>query len=117
MTELNKTAYEIEKDKLIYDSKHPVDVANVEVTLPGTAAGDIERGQLLDAADGVYTIHDENGEPSAIVAEPTSYAEDDTSIVATVYTSGSFRQSEVIASPKITAAHIDVLRCKGIYLK
>ena len=119
MSVLNSEAYTMNKDNLVYDSKHPLDVANIEVTVPGTEAGTIERGQLIDYddTDGTYSVHAENGKPSAIAAEETSYAADDTSALVTVYTSGSFRQSEVIAAPTITAAHLEILRSKGIYLK
>ena len=112
MSVLNSEAYTMNKANLVYDSKHPLDVANIEV-------GTIERGQLIDYddTDGTYSVHAENGKPSAIAAEETSYAADDTSALVTVYTSGSFRQSEVIAAPRITAAHLEILRSKGIYLK
>lgn len=117
MSLLNNQAYAVEKDKLVYDAKHPIDVANIPVTVAPSDAGEIKRGQIIDCKDGDYSLHAEDGEPSAIVAETTSYAADDTEIVVTVYTSGTFRASEIIANPELTAADTEALRGKGIYLK
>lgn len=117
MSILNKQAYVVEKDKLVYDSKHPIDVANIPVTITPSDAGEIKRGQILDCKDGEYSLHAEDGEPSAIVAETTSYAADDTTVVVTAYISGSFRASEIVANPELTAADTEALRGKGIYLK
>jgi hypothetical protein len=115
MALLNREAYTVEKDKLVYDGKHPFDVANVPVKVTADTTGTIQRGEVLDYADGAYSAHAEGGTPSAIVAETTEYAADDTEIVVTVYTSGTFRTSEV--TPELTTADVEALRGKGIYLK
>lgn len=117
MSLLNKLAYTMEKDKLIYDAKHPIDVITVPLTITADTDGVIRRGQLVDCADGAYSVHAAGGEASAIVAEDTSYAADDTEITTVVYISGSFRASEVVADPEIDVADIETLRDKGIYLK
>ena len=117
MTLLNRPVYAVEKDRLIYDAAHPIDATTVQIAVPADGNGMIKRGQLLDCTDGVYGIHAETGDPSAIVAEDTSYAADDTEVAAVVYISGSFRESEIFAEPGITAADKEVLRSKGIYLK
>ena len=117
MALLNKEAYEMKKDSLLYDGRHPFDVSNVQVKLTPTEAGVIRRGQVIDCANGDYSIHAEGGEASAIVAESTSYAMDDTDVSVTVYTSGTFRASEVLAAPDLTDADVEALRGKGIYLK
>lgn len=117
MSILNKPAYAVEKDKLIYDAKHPTDVANITVTVTPGEAGEMKRGQIIDCKDGKYSIHAENGEPSAVVAETAGYAADDTEIIVTVYTSGTFRASEIIADPELDTADAEALRGKGIYLK
>lgn len=117
MSLLNKQAYAMEKDKLVYDAKHPIDAAAVQVTITADESGVVKRGQLLDCKDGEYSLHASDGEASAIVAEDTSYASDDTEITIVVYISGTFRTSEVIANPDITDADIEALRGKGIYLK
>lgn len=114
---LNKNAYVMEKDKLVYDAKHPVDGAAVRVKITATDSGVIKRGQVLDCAAGEYSVHAEGGSVSAIVAEDTSYAPADTEITVTVYISGTFRASEVIAEPKLTDEDIEAFRGKGIYLK
>lgn len=117
MSLLNRPAYAVEKDKLIYDATHLIDASAVQVTITKNEDGTIKRGQLLDFADGAYSIHTESGEASAIVAEDTAYVSSDTSITAVVYISGAFRMNEVIADTDITAADIEALRSKGIYLK
>lgn len=117
MSLLNKQAYVMEKDKLVYDARHPIDAAAVQVTVTSDEGGEVKRGQLLDYSDGEYSIHSEGGEASVIVAEDTSYESDDSEITVAVYISGTFRTSEVIADPDITDADIETLRGKGIYLK
>lgn len=117
MAELNKQAYAMEKDGLIYDAKHPIDAIVVQVPIAAEEPGEISRGQLLDCTDGVYSIHTTDGAASAIAAENVSYAADDTDIAVAAYVSGSFRASQVIAEPEITDADLKMLRSKGIYLK
>lgn len=114
---MNKTAYEIEKDRLIYDGSHPITADNVEVTVPTDSVGEFERGQILDFSDGAYSVHTENGTASVIVAETTSYASDDTTIVVPVYTSGCFRQSACKSDVDLNVTDLETLRSKGIYLK
>lgn len=117
MSLLNKQAYAMEKDKLVYDTKHPIDATPVKVTITADESGIVKRGQLLDYNDGEYSLHTEGGEASAIVAEDTSYEAKDTEITIVVYISGTFRTSEIIADPDITEVDVEVLRGKGIYLK
>lgn len=117
MSLLNNLAYTVEKDKLVYDSKHPLDAIAVPVVIESGVDGVFERGQLLDFDNDAYSIHTESGSPSAIVARNATYTSDDTEVVVAVYTSGTFRASEVISEPAITIADIEGLRSKGIYLK
>lgn len=119
MSLLNKEAYTVTPDKLIYDSKHPIDSDAIAVSLGEGAASDgtISRGQVIDVSSGTYSVHANGGTPSAIAAEDTDYAEGATSVIVPVYTSGSFRESEVIADPALTEQNIETLRDKGIFLK
>lgn len=117
MALLSRQAYEVEKDKLVYDAKHPIDTKVVQVSITANEAGIIKRGQVIDCADGVYSIHAAAGEVSVIAEEDTSYAADDTEIAVPVYITGSFRASEVIVAPELTAADIETFRSKGIILK
>ena len=117
MSLLNKQAYAMGKDKLVYDASHPIDAAAVQVTVPDDEGGVIKRGQLLDYKSGEYCLHSAGGEASVIVAEDTGYESDDSKITVAVYISGTFRTSEVIADPAVTDADIETLRGKGIYLK
>ena len=45
---LNKEAYKVTNDNLIYDSSHHIDARNVPVTVQTGAPGIIKRGQVLD---------------------------------------------------------------------
>lgn len=114
---LNKPAYAVEKDRLIYDATHPIDANTVQVSITSGSEGEIERGQLIDYSNGSYCVHAEGGEPSAIVAANASYDADDTEITVPVYISGTFRASEVKTDPELTTADLETLREKGIYLK
>ena len=116
MERLNKLAYTVEKDKLIYDASHPID-AVVRVSLTPKADGKIERGQVIDHKAGTYSIHAAAGEASAIAAEEVEYTSTDTEVNVTVYISGPFRASEIKAEPELTGGDVEKLREKGIYLK
>ena len=117
MASLNNLAYVMQKDKLIYDAKHPVDAKAVPVTITADNNGILRRGQLIDCENGVYGIHAAGGTPCVIVAEDTEYLSTDTEVVTTVYTSGTFRTSEIVSGMEITVEEIEALRGKGIYLK
>lgn len=117
MALLNKMAYTVEKDRLVYDGKHPIDATAVQVTVESDTGGAVKRGQLLDFENEVYSIHTEGGTPSAIVAEDAEYVSDDTEITVAVYTSGTFRASEIISGSEITVSDAENLRSRGIYLK
>ena len=117
MSLLNKEAYVVEKDKLVYDAKHPIDAAAVRVKITAGESGVIRRGQVLDCAGGVNSVHAADGSVSAIAAEDTSYVTGDTEITVAAYISGTFRASEVIAEPELTDGDIEAFRGKGIYLK
>jgi len=113
---LNKEAYTMEKDNLVYDLSHPRDAENILLTVP-EGGGVIKRGQVIDYANGKYAIHASGGMAAAIVAEDTAYPGGDTEVTVAVYTSGSFRSSSCISGTELTVADIENLRSKGIYLK
>lgn len=114
---LNRVVGDTEHDHLIYDGSHPIDVRNVVVTIAGGEAGTLKRGQVIDYANGAYSVHQESGEVSSIVAETTEYAESDTEVVVSVYTSGTFRIGECITDVELTTADLETFRSKNIYLK
>jgi len=118
---LNKPAYSMEKDNLIYDMSHPIDAKAVtlKVNASGTTAkdGEVKRGQVLDVDDGIYTVHATGGDASCIVAKDASYAADDTGITVSVYISGAFTGDALVASPALGAEDIENLRSKGIFVK
>jgi len=113
----NKLAYTGNPDNLIYDSKHPIDAENVEVTLAGGSDGTIKRGQVIDQSGDAYSIHAAGGTPSVIAAEDIPFEASELKVVVPAYTSGSFRLSELVVSSSLTAAAIEGLREKGIFLK
>lgn len=115
---LNNEAYTVVKDNLIYDSSHPIDSAAVTVSVSaGENGGVILRGEVLDFAEGKYKQHEADGTASAIVAETTSYAKNDTDVTVPVYISGSFRKSACHATPELTDTDVEALRQHGIYVK
>ena len=116
---LNKEAYEVKPDNLIYDNTHPIDGYVVSIKVPAEKAGVLKRGQILDfsESDGSYVPHAEGGSVSAIVVNDVDYAADDTEVSASVYISGTFRKSVCITDVALTAADIEKLRSRGIYLK
>lgn len=115
--QLNEQAYVVENDKLIYDGKRLIDADNVSVTVPTASVGVLKRGQIIDFTDGEYVPHAASGVASAIVAESTDYAADDTTVTVAVYTSGNFRASACVSDVDLVAADLENLRSKGIYLK
>lgn len=114
---LNKETYEVGKDNLVYDGSHPFDGATVKITVPVGSVGTIQRGQVLDFADGAYTLHAEGGAVSVIVSVSTPYAADDTEVTVPVYFSGTFRKSACITDSELTITDVETFRSKGIYLK
>jgi hypothetical protein len=113
---LNREAYTIKPDNLIYDAKHPIDAVTLQVAVAADKDGEISRGQVLYAKDGEYSLtKSDGGEAGAIAAETTSYASDDTEVTLAAYISGTFRRSHVMGD--LTDADAETLRTKGIYLK
>lgn len=114
---LNKEAYRHEPDNLIYDSSHGLDASNAVVKLEEGKTGSLKRGQILDFTTNAFQIHTAEGKASAIVAEDTEYAADDTEITVPIYISGTFRKSACISDVELSAADVEELRYRGIYLK
>lgn len=116
---MNKTAYEVGSDKLLYDNSHPFDAKNVSVTVPAKTVGTLKRGQVMDfdSASGKYVVHAASGSVSGVLAEDASYAADDTEVIAAMYISGAFRKSACVTAVELTDADEETLRSKGIYLK
>lgn len=114
---MNKDAYSVQPDRLVYDGRQPVDARNVVVSITSEEDGVIKRGQVIDEAEGVYKLHAEAGVPSCIAAEDVEYASDDTDVIVPCYISGTYHADAVIASPELTESNMETLRAKGIILK
>lgn len=117
MSLMNKDAYSVQPDRLIYDGRHPVDAKNVVVSITAEDGGVIKRGQIIDEADGVYKLHAEAGVPSCIAAEDVEYVADDTDVIVPCYITGTYHADAVIASPELTESNVEALRANGIFLK
>lgn len=119
MSILNSHAYAVKKDKLVYDATYPIDADAVQVTISADAGGVIRRGTILDfdQAKEEYTLHEQGGTPSRIVAEDTEYETGDTEVIVPTYAGGTFRASEIHSDPYLTETDIEALRGVGIHLK
>lgn len=117
MRELNREAYRMEPNPLIYDFYRQIDAKNVVIKLTDAKAGVLKRGQLIDFADGEYTPHTEGGAANCLVSDDVSYKETDTEVVVSVYISGNFRANKVITDAVLTETDADNLRIHGICLK
>lgn len=118
MALLNREAYTVDRDRLIYDATHKIDATAVPVEIASDSEGVIRRGQLLYyKSDGKFSVKKADGDASVITAETTSYSADDTEIVVEAYISGTFKRSEIVADGDLTDGDVEALRGKGIYLK
>lgn len=119
METLNKEAYTVEPDHLIYDRYRLIDSWTIPVTVSGVKAGVLKRGQVVDfnAETGIYEPHKSGGAAKCIVARNTAYTEGETEVAALVYISGDFRTSACVSDVELTAGDIEHLRDGGIVLK
>jgi len=117
MAVLNREAYTVGFDSLIYDNSHPADGTVVMVTVSEGTKGTVKKGQVIDFADGAYSIHAAGGEPGVIAEESVEYGEEDTEVAVQAYTGGTLRRAMIVCDPELTDAEIETLRTKNIYLK
>lgn len=114
---LNKEAYSLSPDSLIYDNSHPLDGTIVKAKVPTETEGVFVKGQILDYSNNEYEIHKTSGKPSVIVVKDTPYSAEDTEIEVEVYTGGTFCFEKMICDPELTVDDCETLRSKGIWLK
>ena len=114
---MNRDAYSVQPDSLIYDGKNPIDAKNIVVSITAESDGVIERGQIIDETASTYLLHKAAGTPSCIAACDVEYAADDSEVVVPCYISGNYHANAVIASPELTDADVETLRTKQIILK
>lgn len=114
---MNKDAYSVQPDRLVYDGRQPVDARNVVVSVTSEEDGVIRKGQVIDEAEGIYKLHAAGGAPSCIAAEDVEYAADDTDVIVPCYITGTYHADAVTASPELTESDMETLRAKGIILK
>lgn len=118
MSILNKEAYEVKRDELIYDSSRAPDAVNKVVSLP-EGKGTFLRGQILDFDEktGKYAVHQTGGTASAIVAVTTEYDAEESDTVVECYVNGTFRKAACISAEELTENDWNNLRNSGIVLK
>jgi len=120
---LNQTSYEVVPDKLIIDSKHPLDVKTVKIK---TNQGIVKRGTILSLVSPtneyvVYGSTLQEGETSkanCVVSDEVDTTSTGTDVVVTVYISGNLNRNELIVKEGATlsAASIEELRASGIFV-
>lgn len=119
METLNKEAYTVEPDHLIYDHYRLIDSWTIPVMVSGGKAGVLKRGQVIDfnTETEAYEPHKSEGMAKYIVARNTAYIEAETQVPTLVYISGNFRTSACVTDVELTAGDIEHLRDGGIVLK
>lgn len=115
--QLNKTAYQMEPNQLIYDFLRPIDAKNVIVKITSGKAGVLKRGQVIDFDSGMYSPHTEGGTASGLVTDDVTYDVTDENVVVSIYITGNFRALKVVTDVSLTETDVDNLRIHGIFLK
>lgn len=111
-----KKEYEIGSDNMILDGQKQ-DVKNITVDVSGkTSDGVVSKGQVLDLAEGKYTVHAENGDVNCIAAGNAEYKAEDASVVVPCYITGSFRKSALVTDVALTEKDEERFRELGIIL-
>lgn len=124
MTLLNNTSYEVVPDKLIIDSRHPLDVKTVKIN---ANQGIIKRGTVLSFVEPtaeyiVFGTTLAEGQTSSkancIVADTIDTTSIGDTVVATVYISGNFNKNELIIADvsTLSSSAIEELRTSGIFV-
>ncbi len=114
---LNEAGYSVNHDSLVYDGSKPIDGTVLEITVPKGKVTEVKKGQIIDVAAGVYSVHAASGTPAAVAAETVEVDKDAEKVQIEAYTSGNLKRSGIISDPELTADDIEKLREKNIILK
>lgn len=118
---LNRTIGECIPDKLISDTKHPLDASVVAIS---TGQKVIKRGTVLKRnTDESYVVlgsNESTGKANCVVSDDTDTGETEGDVTGVpVYISGSFNSIGLIAAENYTLTQQDIqdLRDSGIFVK
>ena len=124
MTQLNSTSYEVVPDKLIIDSKHPIDVKAVAIK---ANQGIVKRGTVLSIVAPtnehiVFGTTLTEGQTSAkancIVADDVDTTSTEATVTAVTYISGNFNKNvlTIAEGSNLDVANIEELRNSGVFV-
>lgn len=121
MSLLNQNAYEVGYDKLVSSGRHPLDVTIINVE---ANQGVLKRGTVLAHVDieefnGYRVLSTEYEDAKFIVADDVNTSSEESTVSVTVYKSGTFNASALIADDDytITSATCEKLREVGIFIE
>jgi hypothetical protein len=123
MTQLNNTSYEVIPDKLLIDSRHPVDVKTVKIK---ANQGIVKRGTVFSFTNtseyivfGTALVDPQtSAKANCIIADDIYTTSADATVTAVAYISGNFNKNEFIVKEGSTleASDIEDLRAAGIFV-
>lgn len=122
-TLLNNTLYDVTPDKLIIDSKHPLDVKIISIK---ANQGTVKRGTLLSLTNtdeyivfGTTLVDPQtSSKANCIIADDVDTVSAAASVNAVVYISGHFNKNAFIVKEGSTmdAGDMEDLRAAGIFV-
>jgi hypothetical protein len=122
MIDMNSTSYTVTPDKLIIDSKHPIDVKVVSIA---ANQGSIKRGTVLSFTNtkeylvfGTTLVAPQtSAKANCIVAESVDTTSSNATVSIEIYISGNFNKNELIvkAESSLAASDLEDLRSSGIF--
>lgn len=122
-TLMNNTSYEVVPDKLIIDSKHPIDVKVVKIK---ANQGTVKRGTVLSLTNtneyvvfGTALVNPQtSSKANCVVAEDIDTTSTDATVSVQVYISGSLNKNVLIVKDgsSLAASDIEDLRNAGIFV-
>lgn len=124
---LNKDAYKVEYDNVIYDTSHPISVNIIEMESPATV---LKKGTILGLdKDGGYfilgttttsgeTVTTIAGEAVAVVQDTIDCTKETGKVTVPVYVSGKVNKNYLVTAEnyELTDTDIIALRKNGIYV-
>lgn len=124
---LNRDAYKVEYDNIIYDTSHPISVNIIEMESPATI---LKRGTILGLdKDGGYfilgttitsgeTVTTIAGEAVAVVQDTIDCTKETGKVTVPVYVSGKVNKNYLVTAEnyELTDTDIIALRKNGIYV-
>ncbi|BCJ98104.1 head decoration protein [Anaerocolumna chitinilytica] len=121
---LNQDSYEVKPDKLIYDSKHPIDVKTIKLK---ANQGIVKRGTVISLVSPTndyivfgttLTSGQDSSKANGIISDDVDTTSTTGDVTAVVYISGHFNRNELIvaAGHELSLTDEETLRAVGIFL-